>query len=156
MQKIQSLVEHIVNAYGFEITHCSIPKNNFQYLKRNFYLFINRKISNIIFKLLMKLSPIRFMSSRPNGDIYLQKRIDGRLSEIMIEPIPVEATIYTNDTKGLFKIDASYNYRVEVSNISFVVNGFTTNEHIDIYFMDIPEFKETIRDYKLSKLFNYA
>lgn len=168
MQEIQSIIEHIKSVYGFEITPCSIPRSNFQILKRNFYIFIQRNISDKLFYFIRdKISPIKFLKVRPNGSIFLKKRLyttlpgDGlqiSLCEIEILPVPPETSIHITDYKKIFKPVEGYdNYRVTIyypniytsHNFDIPISSFNGREQIDAYFCDIPEFKKILRDYKL-------
>lgn len=164
MQTIQSVIEHINNVYGLEMVSPSIPRNHFQYLKRNFYLFIMKNVSEKLFYFLRdKVSPIKFMVERPDGEIWFKRRLGaGRLCEIEFRPIPVEAAIYVEDDRGVYKPDHTGNYKVRiyypVDNMNFTEKVFPLNvkcgvECVDAFFVDFPEFKEDLRDYKLRKLF---
>ena len=62
MYKIQRIEQHLEKVYGFEITPCSIPRSGFQYFKRNFYIWIYRKVSEKLFYFLRdKVSPIKYL-----------------------------------------------------------------------------------------------
>jgi len=166
MQTIQSVIEHITKVYEFEMTSPSIPRSHFQYLKRNFYLFIKKNISEKLFYFLRdKVSPIKFMLERPDGEIWLKKRFNDGLCELELRPIPVEAAIYVTNSKGVYKPDHTGNYKVRlyyphipskfgVGEMEFPINVKCGSECIDAYFVEIPQLKESLRDYKLRKLFN--
>jgi hypothetical protein len=163
MYKIQPLISHIEKVYGLELVPCSIPRNNFQYFKRNFYFFIYNKISkNLFFFLRDKVSPIKFLDERPNGEIWFHKRnSEGILSiEVEIKPISPESCIYINNRNesGLFNIIGE-NYKVkiyaqlsDVEHISFLLNHINGNEQIDYYFSKVDELKTELRNYKLNKI----
>ena len=75
MCKVQPIIDYIIDTYEFEITPCSIPRSNFQYFKRNFYIFIYNKISPKLFYFLRdKISSIKYLNKIPNGSIWLSKR----------------------------------------------------------------------------------
>ena len=58
LKQTLSLVENI----GFKQQPFSIPKNKFEYIKRNFYIFILRNISEKLFYFLRnKISPIKYI-----------------------------------------------------------------------------------------------
>lgn len=162
MYKIQSVIEHIQKVYGMELVPCSIPRSQFQYFKRSFYLFIHNKISKKLFFFLRdKVSPIKFLDERPNGEIWFRKRnSEGRISiKVEIRPIPSEACIYLSQNSGLFKPATVGNYKVRiyhqlsgVEHISFPLNHINGTEQVDYYFSKEYELKQALRDYKLSKL----
>jgi len=169
MQTIQSVIEHITKVYDFEMVSPAIPRNHFQYLKRNFYLFILKNINEKLFYFLRdKVSPIKFMLERPDGEIWFKKRFSNEMNglcEIEIRPIPAEAAIYVEDDKGVYKPDHTGNYKVRiyyphipskfgVGELTFPINVKCGTECIDAYFVEIPQLKELLRDYKLRKLFN--
>ena len=73
---MEQIVEYIVNTYEFEVVPCSIPASEFQYIKRNFYIWIKNRISEKLFYFLRdKVSPIKFLNERPDGSIWLRKRM---------------------------------------------------------------------------------
>jgi len=160
MYKIQSVIEHIEKVYGFEVVPCSIPRDNFQYFKRGIYILIHNKISKKLFFFLRdKVSPIKFLDERPGKEIWFHKRnSEGRVSiEVEICPIPVEACIYTTDYKNIFK-PSDENYKVKLylegdrEIMTFPLNHIRGIENIDAHFIDVPELKEILRDYKLKTL----
>ncbi len=161
MRKIQFIIQHIEKVYGFQIVPCSIPRNNFQYLKRNFYLWIYNKVSQKLFYFLRdKISPIKYLDERPGKEIWFRKRnSEGRISfEVEIKPIPVEACFYLNKDSGLFKTMGE-NFKVkiydqfsDIDQISFPLNHINGIEQVDYYFSKFDEFKTELRNYKLKKL----
>jgi len=160
MYKIQPVIEHIEKVYGFEVVPCSIPRDNFQYFKRGIYILIHNKISKKLFFFLRdKVSPIKFLDERPGKEIWFHKRnSEGRVSiEVEICPIPVEACIYTTDYKNIFK-PSDENYKVKLylegdrEIMTFPLNHIRGIENIDAHFIDVPELKEILRDYKLKTL----
>lgn len=160
MYKIQPVIEHIEKVYGFEFSPCSIPSSSFQYFKRYIYLFIFSKVSKKLFYFLKdKVSPIKFLDERPGKEIWFHKRnSEGRVSmEVEICPIPVEVCIYTTDYKNIFK-PSDENYKVKLylegdrEIMTFLLNDIRGIENIDAHFIDVPELKEILRDYKLKNI----
>lgn len=160
MYKIQPVIEHIEKVYRFEVVPCSIPRSNFQYFKRYIYLFILNKVSKKLFYFLRdKVSPIKFLDERPNKELWFRKRnSEGKVSmEVEIYPIPVEACIYTTDYKNIFK-PSDENYKVKLylegarEIMTFPLNHIRGIENIDAHFIDVPELKEILRDYKLKTI----
>ena len=162
MYKIQPVINHIEKVYGLELAPCSIPRSQFQYFKRSFYIFIHSKISKKLFFFLRdKVSPIKFLEERPDKEIWFRKRnSEGRISiEVEIRPIPVEACIYISQDSGFFKPIGNENYKVkiyeqlsDVENISFPLNHINGNEQVDYYFSKVDELKQLLRDYKLKTI----
>jgi hypothetical protein len=163
MYKIQPIIEHIQKVYGLELVPCSIPRSQFQYLKRSFYIFIYNKISqNLFYFLRDKVSPIKFLEERPDGEIWFLKRnSEGRVSiEVEIKRIPSEACIYNDNESGLFNIIGE-NYKVkiyeqlsDVEHISFLINHLNDEKQIDYYFSKVDELKTELRNYKLKNILN--
>lgn len=106
MHKIQHIIDHIERAYKLELVPCSIPRDQFQYLKRNFYIFVFEKVSKKLFYFLKKISPVRFLNKRTDGEIWFYKRnSEGRiLIKIVIRPIPIEACIYSTCDSGFLSL----------------------------------------------------
>jgi hypothetical protein len=169
MYKIQPVIEHIEKVYGFEVVPCSIPRSNFQYFKRNFYLFIHNKISkNLFFFLRDKVSPIKYLDERPKKELWFRKRdSEGRVSiEVEIKPIPVESCIYLSHDSGFFEIwpiillkPINENYKVKIYEqsdsaeyITFPLNHINGNEQVDYYFSKLDELKTELRNYKLKNI----
>lgn len=86
---MEEIVNYIENTYDFEIVPCSIPASEFQYIKRNFYIWIMNSVSKKLFYFLRdKASSIKFLKERPDGTIWLRKRMsDDKLCEIEVKTI---------------------------------------------------------------------
>jgi hypothetical protein len=162
MYKIQPVIEHIQKVYGLELVPCSIPRSQFQYFKRNFYLSIYKVSQKLFYFLKDKVSPIKYLDERPGKEIWFRKRnSEGETSiEVLIKPIPAEACIYISNRNdsGLFSIIGE-NYMVEiyeqlsdVENIEFPLNHINGTEQVDYYFSKVDELKQVLRDYKLKKI----
>ena len=164
MYKIQPVIEHIEKVYGMELVPCSIPRSQFQYFKRSFYIFIHDKISKKLFFFLRdKVSPIKFLDKRPKGEIWLRKRnSEGKISiEVEIKPLPTYQFIFSNDSSGLFhpinKEGENYEVKIyeqlsDVENIEFPLNHINGKEQVDYYFSRVDELKQVLRDYKLKNI----
>lgn len=164
MYKIQPVIEHIQKVYGLELVPCSIPKNQFQYFKRSFYLFIHNKISKKLFFFLRdKVSPIKYLDERPNKELWFLKRnSDGKVSiEVEIKPLPTYRFIFSNDSSGLFhpinKEGENYEVKIyeqlsRVENIEFPLNHINGKEQVDYYFSKVDELKTELRNYKLKTI----
>lgn len=163
MYKIQPIIDYIVDTYEFELTPCSVPRSEFQYLKRNFYLFIMKKVSEKLFFFLRdRISPIKYLDERPDGSIWLSKRDenDRIFYEVEIRPIPTEATFYTTDLAGIFKpiLDGT-NYKVKiytqlssVEDYTFPFNYKCGTKSIDFHFSKFSDLKRHLRDKKINSL----
>ena len=166
MYKIQPVIEYIQKVYGMELVPCSIPRSQFQYFKRSFYLFIHNKISKRLFFFLRdKVSPIKFLDERPKGEIWFRKRnSEGKVSiEVEIKPLPTYRFIFSNDSSGLFhpinKEGENYDVKIyeqlsRVENIEFPLNHINGKEQVDYYFSKVDELKQVLRDYKLKNILN--
>jgi len=161
MYKIQPVIEHLEKVYGFKVSPCSIPRSQFQYLKRSFYLFILNKVSERLFYFLRdKVSPIKYLEERPKGEIWFHKRnSEGRISiEVEIKRIPSESCIYIDNESGLFNIIGEdykvniYEQLSDVEHISFLINHLNGTEQVDYYFSKVDELKTELRNYKLNKI----
>lgn len=163
MYKIQPIIDYIVDTYEFELTPCSVPRSEFQYLKRNFYLFIMKKVSEKLFFFLRdRISPIKYLDERPDGSIWLRKRDDdGRIFyEVEIRPVPTKATFYTTDLAGIFKpILDDTNYKVKiytqlssVEDYTFPFNYKCGTKSIDFHFSKFTDLKSCLRDKKLKSI----
>lgn len=151
MSEIQSVITHIERVYGLELVPCSIPRNKFQYLKRNFYIFIYNRIGeNLFYFLRDKVSPIKYLDERPNGEIWFRKRnLEGRVSiEVEIKPIPIYDRITCSQC---YKVKI-YHQLGDVENTSFTLNYINAEKKIDYYFSKVNELKTELRNYKLSKI----
>lgn len=161
MSKIQPLITYMESAYGLELVPCSIPRSQFQYLKRSFYLFILNKVSERLFYFLRdKVSPIKYLEERPKGEIWFHKRnSEGRISiEVEIKRIPSESCIYIDNESGLFNIIGEdykvniYEQLSDVEHISFLINHLNGTDQVDYYFSKVDELKQALRDYKLKNI----
>jgi hypothetical protein len=171
MYKIQPVIEHIEKVYGLELVPCSIPRSQFQYFKRSFYLFIHNKVSKKLFYFLRdKVSPIKFLDERPKGEIWFRKRnSEGKVSiEVEIKPLPTYQFIFlhapqffSNYSSGLFHPinKEGENYEVKIyhqlngtEHISFPLNHINGNKQVDYYFSKEDELKTELRNFKLGRL----
>lgn len=150
MYSIQPIIDHIVNTYDFEITPCSIPRSEFQYLKRNFYIFILRNVSEKLFYFLRdKVSPIKYLDERLDNSIWLNKRgSDGKILYEM-ELTPEDEMFHS------FIASSPNTYKVRIlgndENIEF---KYTFKDFIDIddYLIESRYFKQVLRQKKLERL----
>ena len=159
MLKIQPIIDYIENTYDFEFVPCAIPRNEYQYSKRNFYLYIKGKSEKLFYFLRDKVSPIKYLKERPDGSLSYQKRgEDGRISvELIIEPCPPEVFIYVTDTTKTFQISLEdQNYKFKLYNggniTTFPFNYNCGEQMIDNHFTKINELKSKLRNHKLNIL----
>lgn len=116
---------YLIEEYGLTIQPCSIPKNNFEYNKRIFYLWIKNNISENLFYILRdKIWPIKFREEREDYSLsFLSRGEDGNIRcEIIIECQESEED--PNITECYLS-----NFRVD--------NKFT---HIETYKKDVDDF----------------
>ena len=163
---MEQIVEYIVNTYEFEVVPCSIPASEFQYIKRNFYIWIKNRISEKLFYFLRdKVSPIKFLKERPDGTIWLRRRMsDNKLCEIEVK------TIYlfdhnSNEVKPYFNYSVKLYYYIDGFFIPVKSVGNTglyeeiKLEKLDTILIDkhlcqITELKEFNRNKKLENILN--
>jgi hypothetical protein len=162
---MEQIVNYIENTYEFEIVPCSIPASDFQYIKRNFYIWIMNSVSKKLFYFLRdKVSPIKFLEERPDGTIWLRKRMsDNKLCEIEIK------TIYLYDHSTQVKLpDGNYSFPTEYHNYSIrLVNDYLyvhnldeiQIEKLDTILIDkhlgqYKELKQFLRNKKLENILN--
>jgi hypothetical protein len=162
---MEQIVNYIENTYEFEIAPCSIPASEFQYIKRNFYIWIMNSVSKKLFYFLRdKVSPIKFLEERPDGTIWLRKRMsDNKLCEIEIK------TIYLYDHSTQVKLpDGNYSFPTEYHNYSIrLVNDYLyvhnldkiQIEKLDTILIDkhlgqYKELKQFLRNKKLENILN--
>ena len=147
MYKIQPVIEHIERVYGMELVPCSIPRNPFQYFKRSFYIFIHNKVSKKLFFFLRdKVSPIKFLDERSEGEIWFRKRnSEGRVSiEVEIKPFSSNCEVY--------EVKVYKQLKGEI--LEFTLNLIYGVEQVDNHFSKVDELKQILRDYKLKNILN--
>jgi hypothetical protein len=162
---MEQIVNYIENTYEFEIVPCSIPASEFQYIKRNFYIWIMNSVSKKLFYFLRdKVSPIKFLEERPDGTIWLRKRMsDNKLCEIEIK------TIYLYDHSTQVKLpDGNYSFPTEYHNYSIRLAYDYLYVHnldeiqlekldtilIDKHLCQSKELKQFLRNKKLENILN--
>jgi len=155
MEQINQIVNYIEDAYGFEVVPCSIPSSEFQYIKRNFYIWIMNNISKKLFFFLRdKVSPIKFLKERPDDTIWLRKRMsDDTLCEVEVKPIYL-FDYNGNEVKPYF----SYSIRLFFDLDDFFI-PIKSLEKLDTILIDkhlcqITELKEFNRNKKLENILN--
>jgi hypothetical protein len=163
---MEEIVNYIGNTYEFEIVPCSIPASDLQYIKRNFYIWIMNSVSKKLFYFLRdKVSPIKFLNERPDGSVWLRKRMsDGKLCEIEVK------TIYLFDHNGK-EVKPYFNYSIrlffDLDDFFIPVKSVGNTglyeeiklENLDTILIDkhlcqIPELKEFNRNKKLENILN--
>ena len=130
----------VVSRYGFKEVTCSIPKNNFQYLKRSFYFKVHSISPKLFYFLRDKVSPIKFLDERPDGSLFYSIKENGKtIHELCIEKHHFYGTsisigdIYTGIGDGL------------VSDEEFL------NE-LDKFIQTIPDLKSRKRNLLLNQI----
>ena len=163
---MEQIVNYIENTYEFEIVPCSIPASDLQYIKRNFYIWIMNSVSKKLFYFLRdKVSPIKYLNERPDGSVWLRKRMsDGKLCEIEVK------TIYLFDHNGK-EVKPYFNYSIrlffDLDDFFIPVKSVGNTglyeeiklENLDTILIDkhlcqISELKEFNRNKKLENILN--
>lgn len=162
---MDEIVNYIVDSYKFEIVPCSIPSSEFQYIKINFYIWIMGISKNLFYFLRDKISPIRFLSERPDGSVWLRRRMsNGELSEIELKKIYL-FDYNGNEVKPFFNYSIRLFFDIHDFFIPVKSAGNTGLYEeiklekldtllIDKHFCQITELKEFNRNKKLENILN--
>ncbi len=133
---VQDVTEYLISNYGFEITPCSIPENDWEHTKLDFYVMIKRKMF-WLFRTLMRLSPIKRLEERPDGSVWLEKRLNSGLCEIELLP----------------DYESNTNVRIMYSDINMNAQVIDNHEEaIEKLFYLIPELRMMVRHRRLNSL----
>ena len=137
----------IVSKYGFKEVPCAIPKNNFQYFKRQIYFKIYEISPKLFYFLRDKVSPIKFLKDRPDGSLFYSIKENGStIYEMSIENNP------PNHPFNGFSISIGSNSE---NHQLFNMNYSSESELIDNLDKDIqnfPELKSKKRKFLLDQL----
>jgi len=153
---MEEIVNYIVDTYEFEVVPCSIPANELQYIKRNFYIWIMNSVSEKLFYFLRdKVSTIKFLKERPDGSIWLRKRMsDDKLCEIELK------TIYLFNHNGN-EVKPYFNYSIRIDNGYLYVYNLDEIQIekldtilIDKHLCQSKELKQFLRNKKLENILN--
>lgn len=129
------LKDHL-SKYGFIETPCSIPKNKFQFFKRYMYLRIYEKSPKLFYFLRDRVSPIKFLSERPDGSLWFSiKGSDGsELYSLFIDRWDNRIIVGVNNTETIIPL------------------GDDMVEVLDEFLQTFPELKSKYRNYRISQL----
>jgi hypothetical protein len=162
---MEEIVDYIVDTYEFVIVPCSIPSNEFQFLKRNFYIWVKNNIGEKLFYFLRdRISPIKFLENRPDGSIWLKKRTpDDKLIEIEIQKIYLYDNTFGGYRFSNYSIKTFYDidsFWLPVRNLpsSGLYNEIQVKK-LDIRLINgliyqIPEIREFSRNKKIENILN--
>jgi len=133
----------IVSKYGFEEVPCAIPKNNFQYFKREIYFKIYEISPKLFYFLRDKVSPIKFLKDRPDGSLFYSIKENGStIYEMSIENHPFNGfsiSIGSNSENHQF-FNMNYSSEDELIN------------NLDKEIQNFPELKGKKRKFLLDQL----
>ena len=125
-----------LSKYGFIEIPCSIPKNKFQFFKRYVYLRIYEKSPKLFYFLRDRVSPIKFLSERPDGSLWFSIKDSNGL-----------------EVYSLFIERWDNRIRVGVNNIETIIPlGEDMVEVLDEFLQTFPELKSKYRNYRISQL----
>jgi len=155
---MSNIIKEHLSKYGFVEIPCSIPKNKFQYFKRFIYIRIYEKSPKLFYFLRDKISPIKFLSERPDGSLWFSIRgEDGKeLFSLSIEKWGTE------NKEGKF-IQTDYSIGIGECN-NLLRETFTRSENIlvsinenpipkiDELLQTFPELKYKYRNYRLNQI----
>ena len=156
---MEQIVDYIKNTYEFEIEQGSIPASEFQYIKRNFYIWIMNSVSKKLFYFLRdKVSPIKFLEERPDGSVWLRKRMSvGKLCEIKV----IKLNVYERQGNTTYSIRLFFDLDDFFIPVKSVGNTGLYEEIklekldtilIDKHLCQITELKEFSRNLKIKNI----
>ena len=126
------ILEYAINEYGLEKHPCSIPKNSFESLKIDFYLWIKNKVSEKLFYFIRdKIWSIKFLDENPNGYIpiiYRDKETGRTVVEFFVER----------------KSDYHNNNAFESTTNNWILNTFDDGNMIFEEIEDEEKYKEVV------------
>lgn len=140
---MKKIINYLTDFYGFEKLKTSIPKNEFEYLKRNFYLFILNKISDKLFYFLREVSPIKYLENHPHGSLYFNKRVDNQIYELIID---IKQFIPEPLIRLSFYGSRNYMEKKVIKKV--------TKKDIDTLLSKDKHFKSLLRENKLKSILN--
>lgn len=134
-----------LSKYGFVETPCSIPKNKFQFFKRYIYLRIYDKSPKLFYFLRDRVSPIKFLSERPDGSLWFSiKGSDGR-----------ELYSLSIDKWGNHSVNGQFIQTIRVginSEETIIPLGENMIESLDKFLKTFPDLKSKYRNYRLNQI----
>lgn len=162
MKEITKIIDYLTSI-GFTKQPVRIPLNTKETIKRDFYIVVKDK-SNLIFKLLNKVFPIKYSIERPDKSEWFKYEGESILIEINVRPESKETIknmffSYSNFNFSHLIIDVYLNFgktsASSPSPYSFDIYLESTDDFIEIMeynLMEVPTLKERIRESKLSSI----
>lgn len=141
MREIQFIVDYLKDIYGLEEkTHTSIPKDDFELFKVDFYIFVKNKISKKLFYFLKNKFPIKCVPYKESACLY--KKENGiTVVEILIDQT-IRLYIFNCYLKSGF-FEFSIDKTIDNNDIFKKINITFTNDYY---------FKSLLRDYRIKSL----
>lgn len=162
MEKNTKIFDYLTSI-GFTKQPVRIPSDTKETIKRDFYIVKDK--SNLIFKLLNKVFPIKYSIERPDKSDWFKYESDSILIELNLKPESKETInnmifSYSDFNHSHLIIDVYLNFRNPNScdqpdTYSFDIYLDSTDDFIEIIkynLMKIPTLKERIRETKLSSI----
>ena len=135
-----------LSKYGFVEIPCSIPKNKFQFFKRYIYLRIYEKSPKLFYFLRDRVSPIKFLSERPDGSLWFSIKDSNGLE---VYSLFIDRWGKLNQLDQFIQTDI----RVGVNNTETIIPlGEDMVEVLDEFLQTLPELKSKYRNYRISQL----
>lgn len=143
----------IVSKYGFEEIPCSIPKNDFQYFKRNIYFKIYEISPKLFYFLRDRVSPIKFLKERPDGSLFYSIKENGVTKyEICIEKHPMMSTYLGETTLSIIENKKNIDdAQAQTINRSYSSDSELV-DNLDKDIQNFPELKGKKRKFFLDQL----
>jgi len=133
---LHSVIDFLIKAYGFELIPCTIPRDEFQSIKRDFYFFVYSKMNRRLFYFLNKLSPIKYLDVRPNGEIFMVKKENG-IVKYEIEITEDKRYYWSNESYKVFIISKD-------RYTTFYIDSYTKIKNVD-YYLESGIFKNRLK-----------
>ncbi len=155
MTNVNSIFREHLSKYGFVEVPCSIPKNKFQFFKRFIYLKIYDKSPKLFYFLRDRVSPIKFLSERPDGSLFFSiKGSDGK--EVYSLSIDRWGKVNNLDQfiQTDFKVKISLNSKENgfFKQLEIIPLGEKMIESLDKFLQTFPELKSKYRNYRLNQI----
>lgn len=147
--------DYLVNEYGFEINGSSIPKNDFNYYKRNFYLWIFKNVNKKLFYFLRdKVSAIKYIKERDDKSLWFSYKLNGKtITEIQLQYIGVQYNDYS--IKYEWGIRCRDKYNTLGNTLNKDISSDRLKYKLDAFICKIEELKPIVRERSINKILNY-
>lgn len=138
------IIEYVISEYGMEKHPCCIPKNKFEDIKIDFYLWIRRNISEKLFYFIRdNICSIKYLDENPNGAIPIIYR-DKITNKILVE-------FFVEQKKDFHFRDSTNSKEIGEMSGNLVLNTYVDDSILCVEIVNEEKYKEII-DYFLSRI----